>query len=104
MGHPAIENNSPFAFEVLFLVDEELRPLVVPVIKGTFDIVSGLDAGRGGSVARGAGSPPCSIARVLCRRAQLRTLSPTVRPGSPQGSRCPRGAGGQAEGSRIRTN
>jgi hypothetical protein len=41
MGHPAIENNSPFAFEVLFLVDEELRPLVVPVIKGTFDIVSG---------------------------------------------------------------
>jgi len=23
MGHPAIENNSPFAFEALYLVDEE---------------------------------------------------------------------------------
>jgi hypothetical protein len=38
MGHPAIENKTPFAFEVLFLVDEEFRPLVVPVIKGTFEI------------------------------------------------------------------
>jgi hypothetical protein len=41
MGHPAIENHSPFAFEVLFLVDEEFRPLAVPVVKGTFDIASG---------------------------------------------------------------
>lgn len=41
MGHPAIENKTPFAFEVLFLVDEEFRPLVVPVIKATFDIHSG---------------------------------------------------------------
>jgi len=30
MGHPPIDNRSPFAFEVFFLVDEEFRPLVVP--------------------------------------------------------------------------
>ncbi len=36
MGHPNIENRTPFAAETLFLVDEELRPLVVPIIKGTF--------------------------------------------------------------------
>jgi hypothetical protein len=41
MGHPSIENRTPFAFEVLFLVDEELRPLVVPVVKGTFQVQSG---------------------------------------------------------------
>ena len=39
MGHPNIENKTPFAFETLFLADEELRPLVVAVIKGTFTIV-----------------------------------------------------------------
>ncbi len=41
MGRPAIENKSPFAHEVLYLVDEEFRPLVVPVIKGTFSIARG---------------------------------------------------------------
>jgi hypothetical protein len=38
MGHPTLENATPFAFEALFLVDEEFRPLVVPVVKGTFAI------------------------------------------------------------------
>jgi len=41
MGHPAIENKSPFAFEALYLVDEEFRPLVVAVIKGTFTVARG---------------------------------------------------------------
>ena len=36
MGHPKVENETPFAFEALYLVDEEFRPLVVPVLKGTF--------------------------------------------------------------------
>jgi hypothetical protein len=38
MGHPEIENRTPFAFEALYLADEELRPLVVPLVKGTFTI------------------------------------------------------------------
>jgi hypothetical protein len=38
MGHPEIDNKTAFALEVLFLVDEEFRPLVVPIIKGTFTI------------------------------------------------------------------
>lgn len=38
MGHPEIENKTPFAFEPLYLVDEEFRPLIVPLVKATFDI------------------------------------------------------------------
>jgi hypothetical protein len=38
MGHPRLENKTPFAFEALYLVDEEFRPLVVPVLKATFTI------------------------------------------------------------------
>src|SRR3954469_12006420 len=41
MGHPAIENETGFAFEPLFLADEEGRPIVVPVIKATYDILPG---------------------------------------------------------------
>ncbi|HEY4184299.1 MAG TPA: DUF2169 domain-containing protein [Polyangia bacterium] len=40
MGHPAIENNTPFAFQALFLVDEEFRPLVVPLVKATFTVAA----------------------------------------------------------------
>ncbi len=36
MGHPQIDNSTPFAFEPLFLADEELRPVVVTVIKATY--------------------------------------------------------------------
>lgn len=43
MGHPNIENKTPFVLENLFLVDEEFRPLVVPVVKATF--VIGRDGG-----------------------------------------------------------
>lgn len=38
MGHPAVDNRTPFTFEPLFLTDEELRPLFVPVVKATFDL------------------------------------------------------------------
>lgn len=38
MGHPIVENTTPFAFESLFLADEEGRPLLVPVVKGTYTI------------------------------------------------------------------
>jgi hypothetical protein len=38
MGHPSIENHTPFTFEPLFLADEEMRPLLVPVVKATFEI------------------------------------------------------------------
>lgn len=38
MGHPSTENRTPFIFEPLFLTDEVLRPLFVPVVKATFDL------------------------------------------------------------------
>jgi hypothetical protein len=38
MGHPAIENGTPFAFEPLFLADEDGRPLLVPLVKATYDL------------------------------------------------------------------
>ena len=41
MPHPAVQNLTPYAFEALFLADEEGRPLVVPIVKGTFDIKPG---------------------------------------------------------------
>ncbi len=37
MGHPAIDNSTPFAFEPVFIADEELRPVVVTVLKATFN-------------------------------------------------------------------
>jgi hypothetical protein len=46
MGQPGIENGTPFAFEPLFMADEEGRPLLVPVAKATYDI-----AGRGLTLA-----------------------------------------------------
>jgi hypothetical protein len=39
VGEPAVENGTPFAFEPLFLADEELRPLLVPLVKATYAIV-----------------------------------------------------------------
>jgi len=38
MGHPAVENATPFAFEPVFVADEEGRPLLVALVKGTYDI------------------------------------------------------------------
>lgn len=36
MGHPEVENQTPFAFEPVFVADEDGRPLLVPVVKGTW--------------------------------------------------------------------
>jgi hypothetical protein len=36
LGHPDITNGTPFAFTPLFLADEDLRPVVVTVVKATF--------------------------------------------------------------------
>ena len=41
MGHPAVENKTPFAFEPLFLADEEGRPIFVPIVKATYHIQKG---------------------------------------------------------------
>jgi hypothetical protein len=38
MGHPAIENKTPFAFEPLHLFDDEGHQVLTTVIKGTFVI------------------------------------------------------------------
>jgi hypothetical protein len=37
VGHPEIENGTPFAFEPVFIADEELRPIVVTVVKATYN-------------------------------------------------------------------
>jgi hypothetical protein len=42
MTHPAIENNTPFVFEPLFLADEAGRPLVVVIVKATYCIQAGM--------------------------------------------------------------
>lgn len=36
VGHPAVDNGTPFALEPLFLADEEGRPLLVPLVKATY--------------------------------------------------------------------
>ena len=37
MPHPDIDNRTPFAFEPVFIADEDLRPVVVTLIKATYD-------------------------------------------------------------------
>ncbi len=41
MAHALVENSTPFVYHVLHLVDEELRPLAVPILKATFVIDRG---------------------------------------------------------------
>ncbi|QDE98866.1 DUF2169 family type VI secretion system accessory protein [Myxococcus xanthus] len=41
MGHPRIENETPFVFEPLPLADEEMRPLLTLVVKATFALKAG---------------------------------------------------------------
>ena len=38
MAHAEVENRTPFAFQALFAADEDGRPLLVPIVKGTFAI------------------------------------------------------------------
>jgi len=37
VGHPDLDNRTPFAFEPLIMSDEEGRQLLVPVVKATFE-------------------------------------------------------------------
>src|SRR5262245_59444304 len=41
MNHPEIENRTPFAFDPLFAYDEEGRPLYVPLVRATYELVNG---------------------------------------------------------------
>lgn len=36
MGHPKVDNHTPFVFEPVFIADEEFRPIIVTLIKATF--------------------------------------------------------------------
>jgi hypothetical protein len=38
MGHPVVDQRTPFAFETLHVADEDGRPVVAILIKGTYDI------------------------------------------------------------------
>jgi hypothetical protein len=38
VGHPSIDNQTPFELELLALADEEMRPLLVLVAKATYDL------------------------------------------------------------------
>jgi hypothetical protein len=40
MPHPDLQNRTPFAFDALFVADEEGRPVVAPIVKATFDIAA----------------------------------------------------------------
>jgi len=56
MGHAEVHNRTPFVFEALHLVDEELRPLLVPLVKATFDI------GKDGRCVRAEKQEPVCLA------------------------------------------
>jgi hypothetical protein len=38
VGHPKTDNQTPFAFEPVFVSDENLRPVVVTVVKATYSL------------------------------------------------------------------
>ena len=38
MGHPNVENLTPFEFQPLFVANEDGRPTLTPIIKATFDL------------------------------------------------------------------
>lgn len=53
MGHASIENETPFAFAPTFAIDEEGRPLLVPLVQATYTI----HAGRGLALAENQEPP-----------------------------------------------
>ena len=55
MSHPEIENGTPFAFEPLYLLDEDARPILVTVVKATFSI------GKDGRCVRAEEQVPVNI-------------------------------------------
>jgi hypothetical protein len=38
MGHPAIDNRTPYAFEAAFAAGEDGRPLLVPIVQATYSL------------------------------------------------------------------
>ncbi|MBS1816321.1 MAG: DUF2169 domain-containing protein [Acidobacteria bacterium] len=56
MAHPDVDNRTPFAFAPLFLTDEEARPVVVGLVKATFDFDSA------GTVRRSPQQDPVNLA------------------------------------------
>ncbi|XXY51489.1 DUF2169 domain-containing protein [Sorangium sp. So ce269] len=59
MGHPAIENATSFALELLFVSDEEGRPLLVTLVQATYAIE------RGRSLVLAEQQPPPSLTGEL---------------------------------------
>ena len=59
MAHPAIDNQTPFAFAPVFVADEDGRPVVVPVVKATYEI------GRAGRLALAEAQMPVNLAGEL---------------------------------------
>jgi len=41
MGHPAVENGTPFIVEPVFLTDEDAKPLLVVTVKATYEFADG---------------------------------------------------------------
>lgn len=41
MSHPEIKNKTPFSFESLFLMNEQGRQLLTPLVKATYQIING---------------------------------------------------------------
>jgi len=58
MSHATIENKTPFAFEAIYLNDEEGRPLLVTVVRATYEI-------RGQRLSLAEKQAPVSIAGEL---------------------------------------
>jgi hypothetical protein len=40
MGHPTVENRTPFGFEPIFGADEQGRPVFVPIVKATYALAA----------------------------------------------------------------
>lgn len=53
MGHPETKNATPFAFEPIFVGNEDGRPVLVPLVRATFDITPA------GLVVAAAQAPVC---------------------------------------------
>jgi hypothetical protein len=60
MGHPEIDNRTPFAFEPLFVSNEAGRPIFAPVLKATYSI------GNGGELVLSERQLPVNLAGERC--------------------------------------
>ena len=58
MGHPKVDNRTPYAFEALYVADEEGRPVVAVIVKATYGIA------RDGKLALASEQQPVLLAGV----------------------------------------